>query len=132
MIDAPLAEHIEAPSSAFTGVVFSGIDPRFDQTAIQILEAAGGELAIGLSGLSRFSRNSGKLLRVLEFLLAHRARVITTNYLLTCDEVWVRRKGLVRPDSVRPMGGLGDLSGLSGAHRKAVETYVEQASQVGG
>jgi hypothetical protein len=51
--------------------------------------AAEGEgLLLGLSNLSRVSRNSGKLLRVLEFLLAQRARILTTNYLLR-----IRRPG---------------------------------------
>ena len=49
------------------------------------------ELLLGLSSLSRISRNSRKLMRVPEFLLAYRARILTTNYLITCKEMWVRR-----------------------------------------
>lgn len=75
--------------------------------------------------LSRISRNSRKLLRVLEFLLAHRAKILTANYLLTSKEVWVRRRHPVRPDSEHPLAGLHDQAGLSGAHRKTVETYLE-------
>lgn len=76
---------------------------------------------LGVSSLSRISRNSRKQLRVLEFLLAHKARILTTNYLLTSKEVWVRRHDLVKPDSESPMNGFRDLSGLSGSHRKTVE-----------
>ena len=69
--DAPTADHLEMPSDAFTGVIFSGIDPRFDQSALRWLKAAENEeLLIGLSSLSRISRNSRKLMRVLEFFLA--------------------------------------------------------------
>jgi hypothetical protein len=89
--------------------------------------AAGGEgLLLGLSSLSRISRNSRKLLRVLEFLLAHRARILTTNYLLTDKEVWVRRRELIKPDSKHPMKGFEALSGLSGTHRKTVESWVRE------
>jgi len=129
--DAQPADHLEMPSDAFTGVVFSGIDPRFDQNALRWLKAAENEeLILGLSSLSRISRNSRKLLRVLEFLLAHQARILTTNYLLTCKEVWVRRHELVKPDSERPMNGFRNLSGLGGSHRKTVESYIHQVTQV--
>jgi hypothetical protein len=86
--------------------------------------------AHGLSTLSRISRNSGKLLRVLEFLLAHKARILTTNYLITCKKVWVRRHDLVKPDSVHPMNGFRNLSGVSGSHRKTVESYIHHVTQV--
>jgi len=129
--EAQAADHLEMPSDAFTGVVFSGIDPRFDQNAVRWLEvAANEELTLGLSSLSRVSRNSRKLLRVLDFLLAHKARVLTTNYLLTCKEVWVRRHDLVKPDSEHPMNGFRDLSGVSGSHRKTVESYIHHVTQV--
>jgi len=87
------------------------------------------QMVIALSGLSRISRNSRKLLRVVEFFLARQATVLTTNYLLTCKEVWVRRRELVRPDSLRPMGGLQNTSGLAGSHRKIVEAHARQVSQ---
>src|SRR5579863_726059 len=117
---ARAADHLEAPSDAFTGVVLSGIDPRFDPNAIQLMETAQSQagLIVGLSSLSRISRNSRKLLRVLDFFLAHRGRILTTNYLLTSKYVWVRRRELVKPDSLRTMEGLRELSGLSGSHRK--------------
>ena len=85
---------------------------------------------LGQSSLSRISRNSRKLLRVLEFLLVHRARIFTANYLLTPKEVWVRRYELVKPDSEHPMKGFYEMSGLSGSHRKTAESYVRQVTQV--
>lgn len=86
-------------------------------------------MIIGLSSLSRISRNSRKLLRVLEFFLAHQTRILTTNYLLTRKEVWVRQRELVKPESENMMNGLRDLSGLSGSHRKTVELYIQQVSK---
>jgi hypothetical protein len=120
------AETDESRESVLPGhatVVFSGID----QEAIGTLQrAAQGEgLILATSSLSRLSRNSRKLLRVLEFLLAHRAKILTTNYLLTSKEVWVRHRHPVRPDSDHPLVGLHDQAGLRGAHRKTVETYLE-------
>jgi hypothetical protein len=132
VIDAPKAEHVELPSDALAAVVFSGIDPRFDQNALQLLRAAEiGEMVIALSGLSRISRNSRKLLRVVEFFLACKATVLTTNYFLTGKEVSVRRRELVKPDSVRPRDGLQNTSGLAGSHRKTVEAHARQVSQPG-
>jgi hypothetical protein len=52
--EAQTADHLEMPSDAFTGVIFTGIDPRFDQNAVRWLEAAENEeLMLGLSSLSR-------------------------------------------------------------------------------
>ena len=130
--EAQAADHFKTPSDAFTRVVFSGIDPRFDQNAVRWLKAAQNEdgLVLGLSSLGRISRNSHKLFRVLEFLLAHQAKILTTNYLLTGKEVWVRRHDLVKPDSEHPMNGFRDLSGVSGSHRKTVESYIHDVTQV--
>jgi hypothetical protein len=130
VVDAQPADHLELPSDAFTAVIFSGVDPRFDQNALGWLRAAENEeVTLGLSSLSRISRNSRKLLRVLEFLLAHQATVLTTNYLLTCKEVWVRRHELVKPDSEHPIAGFRNMNGLNGSHRKTLESYVRQISQ---
>jgi len=128
VIDAEPADNVEVPSDAFTSVIFSGIDPRFDQHGFRMLKTAteGEGLLLGLTSLSRISRNSCKLLRVLEFLLAHGARILTTNYLLTVKEVWVRRREPVKPDSMHPMKGFEVLSGLSGTHRKTVESWVRE------
>jgi hypothetical protein len=76
IVQAPIAEHIDTPSDEFEAVVFSAIDPPFDHTMLSSLHGAAESegLLLGLSALSRISRNSDKLLRVLEFLLAHKAR----------------------------------------------------------
>jgi hypothetical protein len=130
VIESQPAEKIDVSSGAsFTSEVLSGIDSRFGQDLVQIMEAASEEMLLNVSALSRFSRNSRKLLRVLDFQLAHKSRVLTTNYLLTCKEVWVRRGRLVKPDSRRPVDGLRDSRGLSGAHRKTVEEYLRKISQ---
>jgi hypothetical protein len=130
VVEEEPADNVETPSAEFTAVVFSAIDPRFDQHAFHMLERAVEHegLIVGLSALSRLSRNSGKLHRVLEFLLAHQARVLTTNYLLTDKEVWARRGDLVKPDSEHMMKGLEDLRGLSGAHRKTIESWLQQVA----
>ena len=132
VIDAQPADDVEMASNddALTGVIFSGIEPRFDQHGFNVLKIAaeGNGLLLGLSSLSRISRNSRKQLRVLEFLLAHHTRILTTNYLLTDKEVWVPASRASEPDSKRPMKGFEDLSGLSGTHRKTVESWVKQVS----
>lgn len=128
--DAPPADHLKMPAGTFKGVIFSGIDSRFDQHSFGWLKAAQGEeMMIGLSGLSRISRNSRKLLRVLEFLLAHQAKILTTNYLLTGRDVWVRQRDLVKPESKNPDKGMRSLTGLSGSHKKTVESYIREVGQ---
>lgn len=125
--EAPSADHLQTSPGGVKAVVFSGIDPRFDQTAISTLEVAqeGNGLLLGLSSLSRVSRNSRKLLRVLDFLLAYQAKIITTNTLLTSKDVWVRNKHLEKPNSEdTALSGLRDLHGISGSHRKTVESYI--------
>jgi hypothetical protein len=133
VIDVPQAEHVQLPSgAALKAAVLSGIDPRFDHSALELLRAAeSGEMVIALSGLSRISRNSRKLLRVVEFFLARRATIMTTNYLLTCKEASVRRRELVKPVSLRPMDGFQNTSGLTGSHRKTVEAHAHQLSRPG-
>ncbi|MEV7545694.1 recombinase family protein [Streptomyces sp. NPDC089915] len=83
-------------------VVASGTDPRFDQALIHLLRQAESRpgLVVPLSALSRLSRNSAKQLHVLEFLLAHQATIVTTNYLLGPGVVGVRR-------SMKQTRGLG-------------------------
>jgi hypothetical protein len=130
VIDVPQSERVQLPSGAVKAAVLSGIDPRFDHRALELLRSAeSGEMVIALSGLSRISRNSRKLLRVVEFFLARRATIMTTNYLLTCKEVSVRRRELVKPDSLRPMDGFQTTSGLTGSHRKTVEAHAQELSR---
>jgi len=115
--DASFAEsHPEA-------VVFSAIDPRFDQHLVSgmalVVEV---QIPFFTPTLSRLSRNQDKLLKIIEYLLAHDVSILTTNYLLRSHEVWVRRRPFVVPDSWDPNRGLEDERGLSGAHRAVART----------
>ncbi|MFG1652481.1 hypothetical protein ACGFIE_21385 [Micromonospora sp. NPDC049275] len=115
------------PSDDDTVTVFSAIDPRFDQGLVDLLaKAADGNFVLCTSALSRYSRNSEKLHRILEFLLAHRATILTTNYLIRHTDVWVRRGALVKPDSSKPFAGALDTQGLAGTHRKIAESVAAQ------
>jgi hypothetical protein len=107
------------PADDDTVTVFSAIDPRFDQGLVELLgKVAEGDFVLCTSALSRYSRNSEKLHRILEVLLAHRATILTTNYLIRPTDVWVRRDALVKPDSSKPFAGVLDTRGLAGTHRK--------------
>ena len=125
------SEHADAkPDSQHEGaVIFSAIDPRFDQQLISMLTAAIQHQApIFVPTLSRFSRNLDKLLRVIELLLARGVTIVTTNYLLRPGEVWVRRHHIVQPDNHDPLDGLRNTTGLSGVHRNVVERIVASLS----
>jgi hypothetical protein len=102
----PAADEVAtAPPSARDAAtsVFSAIDPRFDPHLAGLLQQADKEpMVLCTSALSRYSRNSAKLHRVLEFLLAHDATIGTTNYLIRPGDVWVRRSELVKPNSRDP------------------------------
>ncbi|KUL23590.1 recombinase family protein [Actinoplanes awajinensis] len=108
-------------------VVFSAIDPRFDDRLITMLtEAQDSGRVLVTSALSRYSRNSEKLHRILEFLLAHGATILTTNYLIRTTDVWVRRGTLIKPDSRKPYEGIAQTRGLTGTHRKIAETLARR------
>jgi hypothetical protein len=100
----------------------SAIDPRFDQRLVEMLDAAAFQgVVLWLSALSRISRNLDKLLQALEFLIAHNATILTTNYMIRSSDVWVRQGSYVNPVSNDPTACLRHTAGLSGAHRKAYE-----------
>lgn len=127
--EAPPSEGLLSATGEPAGVVLSAIDPRFDQMAINHMKKAkGGGLLLGLASLSRMSRDSRKLLRLLDFFLAYQTKIITTNTLFTSKEVYVRGKRLVKPDSWDDMSGLRNLQGISGTHRKTVEAYIRSVS----
>ncbi|GAA3781261.1 hypothetical protein GCM10022225_82060 [Plantactinospora mayteni] len=110
-----------------TATVFSAIDPRFDRWILDLLQqASDGDFVLCTSALSRYSRSSAKLHRVLEYLLAHSATILTTNYLIRPKDVWVRRGSLVKPNSEDPYAGLAQTRGLTGAHRKLAESVTAQ------
>jgi len=121
-VDAPRTEDRE------NAVVLSGIDARFDQLFVQRMsEAAGNGGTVWLTAsLSRMSRNLGKLLRAMEYLLAHDVPILTANYLLRPREVWVRRGEFVPVDHGDLLAAWRISRGLSGAHRAMAAEAVTQ------
>ncbi|MFE7541073.1 hypothetical protein [Streptomyces platensis] len=119
--------HAEAssvrPVAKGQSVVASGTDPRFDQALMHLLgqvkEQPG--FVVPLSALSRLSRNSGKQLRVLEFLLAHQATVVTTNYLLGPGIVGVRSRPMAKPDSYDLRRSMKQTRGLGPVHTELLK-----------
>ncbi len=126
--ELPAAE-LEAPraDNRENAVVLSGIDARFDQLFVQRLrEVAGdGDTVWLAASLSRISRHVGKLMRAVEYLLAQNVPILTANYLLRTDEVWVRRGELAPVDHKDPLGAWRVSRGLSGAHRLTVAKVVQ-------
>ncbi|MEV5989363.1 recombinase family protein [Streptomyces sp. NPDC052051] len=110
------------------GVVASAIDPRFDQALLAMMQQVkdGNAEVVPLSALSRLSRNSDKQLRVLDFLLAHGATVLTTNYLLSPDMVAVRIRPLVKPDSYNLRRSMKQLRGLGPTHTALIKALRKQ------
>jgi hypothetical protein len=124
LVDAPAASSDDRVS------VLNAIDPRFDRRLVEMLDAAAFHgVVLWLSALSRISRNLDKLLRTLEFLIAHNATALTTNYMIRGSDVWVRRDSFVKPASNDPAACLSDSTGLSGAHKKAYEQIAKQLTQ---
>jgi hypothetical protein len=128
-----LDEQIEtAPSKQTRARVQSGIDSRFDRELIaQIRAADSNQSPLFVLSLSRLSRNTAKLFRTLEMILARNVSVVTANYLLRSSDVWVRRGRFVTPDNARPYDALA-TTGLAGVHRKVVEgiaAYVSAQSR---
>jgi hypothetical protein len=121
-VDAPTAENHQ------DAVVLSGIDTRFDQLMVQRMREAAenGDKVWLTASLSRISRNLGKLLRAMEYLLAHDVPILTANYLLRPHEVWVRRGELAPVSHKDPLAAWRILRGLSGAHRAMVAQAVRQ------
>ena len=108
-------------------VVLSGIDTRFDQLSVQRMrEGAEGDAVWLTASLSRISRHLGKLLRAMEFLLAHDVPILTANYLLRSHDVWVRRGELAPVRQEDLLAAWRVSRGLSGAHRATVAQVVEQ------
>lgn len=117
--ELPVAEAGEIPGTEDgTAVILSGIDPRFDQRMVQLMQEGkdGGDVW-PVASLSRISRNLSKLLQAMEFLLAYGMPILTSNYLLRTEDVWVRRGRLAAVDRDNPVTAWRDTSGLSGAHR---------------
>lgn len=102
-------------------VVQSAIDTVLNRALVEKIHRAvdqGGPFYV--PNLGRLSRNSGILLSLIEILLSRDVPIVTTNYLIRPEDVWVRKGELVQPD-YNPPFRLEILDGLSGSHRKMVE-----------
>jgi hypothetical protein len=127
-VEAPRAENYKSVMGV-NAVLISGIDPRIDQLTVEHMRACadGGEDAVWVvASLSRISRNLGKLLRVLEYVLAHHVPVLTANYLLRSGDAWVRRGALAPVDQDNLLAAWQDTRGLSGAHRNIVRRIARE------
>jgi hypothetical protein len=120
--EAPAARNRE------DAVVISGIDARFDQLFVEHLResAQAGDSVWLAASLSRISRHLGKLMHAVEFLLAHQVPILTGNYLLRTNEVWLRRGELAVVNHENPLAAWRVSRGLSGAHRATVTKVVQQ------
>lgn len=107
-------------------VIRSGIEPSMDDRLVEMLRegVASRDSAFIVPSLSRISRNSSVLHHAIELLLARDGQIITTNYWIRPSEVWARRGRLLVPDVTRPTSGFEELRGLSGRHRKTVESVA--------
>ena len=127
--ELPVAE-VEAPRAEDreNAVVLSGIDTRFDQLFVQRMREGPrmGTRCGSLASLSRISRHLGKLMRAMEYLLAHDVPILTANYLLRPHEVWVRRGELAPVDQEDLLAAWRISRGLSGVHRATAAKVVKQ------
>jgi hypothetical protein len=104
----------------------SGLDPSFDERLVARLAdlAAGRDEVLAVPSLSRISRRHDKLLRVVEFALAHGRSVLTTNYLLRPGVVYARSGRLARPDHRNHAASFADQQGLADVHRACAEAAL--------
>lgn len=122
IVSARPAQHVDGAT------IFDSVDARFDEELMNQLRTVTQDddpATFFVSALSRFSRNSHKQLRVIELLLAHNTTIVTTNYMLRPQDVWVRRRPLVKPDSFNPIERLRIPQGLGGAHRRVITQWLE-------
>lgn len=113
-------------------VIESAVAETFNEHLVdrlrQVIES---DAVFFVPSLSRISRNSAKLFRVTDLLLAHQVPILTANYLLRPNDVWVRRDGLIAPDIDKLYALLDDRRGLAGTHRKLAEAVAESLKQQG-
>ncbi|GAB7051228.1 hypothetical protein [Catenuloplanes indicus] len=91
-----------------------------DELRTRLSRAATGDAVLHVPALGHWSRDSRRLHGILEFLLAHRATILTTNYLISPTDVSVRYGDLVSPDP----SALRDTRGLTGTHRTLAESIT--------
>jgi hypothetical protein len=89
----------------------------------------GGDPVLLIASLSRISRHLGKLMRVMEYLLAHDVPILTANYLLRPREVWVAPR---RAGSRRSSGSARGAAGPAGPVRRAPRHSGEGREADGG
>jgi hypothetical protein len=111
-------------------VVQSAVDTALNEQLVNTMRAViDHKILLYVPSLSRVSRNMDVLLYVIEMLLAHGAPILTTNYLIRTNDVWVRQGQLVPPPmstSAKPTSGVENLTGLSGSHRKVVQNFLRE------
>lgn len=111
--------------------VLSGIDARFAKQEMELMHrlVEPGDNHSPMcytASLSRLTRNIGKLMRIMEYLLAHGVPILTANYLMRPSDVWVRRGELVPVDRNNILSAWQDSRGLSGAHRATAAKLAKQ------
>ncbi len=115
-----------APPSTDAGqrrAVRSGLDDLDDELGAQLDAFADGSAAFGfVSSLSRYSRDSELLAQVLEFVLAHDATILTTNFLLRPREAFARTPPFISACSYDPLSALTTerMPGLMAKHTRVL------------
>lgn len=108
--------------------------PPASADAAALAQRAGSDATAPLfvPALSVLSRDQGELFQVVEYVLGRGGAVLTANYLLRPQDVWMRRRVVVRPDKENPAACLDDQRGLSGAHRAvAAQARAALGAEVG-
>ncbi len=109
-------------------VVQSAIDTVLNDDLVKLVHRTIDEnMSFYVPTLSRLSRNMEMLSYLIEILLSRDVPIVTTNYLIRSNDVWVRKGELVQPDNYNPRSGLEIIDGLSGSHRKIVEAIAKGA-----
>jgi hypothetical protein len=106
--------------------VRSGLDPLDDELLERLDEIADGTSRLGFcSSLSRYSRDSTLLNQVLDFILAHNATLLTTNFLIRPGEVFSRRPPFVAACSHDPFSAL-NFDRMPGLAAKYTRIVIQQ------
>jgi hypothetical protein len=105
-------------------LTLNGIDSRIDQTLMNLLRQAVDLQFIVFPNLSRVSRNSDKLFRVLEYLLANNVTILTANYVLSLNSVCVRSLPFIKADLNNILNCIGETSGMCQTHQTIAEKLL--------
>ena len=123
-----VAVTVEQATHDERAVVQSAIDTHLNKKLVEsIHKVVDQNIPLFVPTLSRLSRDTETLLYLIEILLSHDVPIVTSNYLLRSEDVWVRKRGLVQPDNYNPSSVLANFDGLSGSHKKIVEAIVKSA-----